>query len=514
MDKQPTENRSVDEHFKLIADHAPVLIWISGIDKGCYYFNKTWLAFTGRTSDEEMGSGWLEGVHPDDYSQCVQTYENSFDAREKFKMTYRLRRHDGEYRWLLDHGVPHYASDGKFLGFIGSCIDVHEQRRLNERLEQKMVERTAELDQQKYFAEMVFNAAIDMMIVYDTDKQIVAANPAARKMYRLKDSDIGRPVTSIFPEVENSAGYLDLLKAINGETVFNPSYLSPITKLYYENHLIPIYNGQSSPAAVLVVARDITHQLSTGRELSKLNDRLRRQNDELQSSNEDLSSFAYIASHDLQEPLRKVSMFSSRILERDGDKLSEHSMEYFDRINGAISRMQNLIQALLNYSRTGDERSQFETVDLNAVLEEVQINLDEIILEKEAVIRIEKLPVLMAVPLQMQQLFHNLLTNALKYSKPDVPPRINITCKKVKVSARGDEAFYKISVRDNGIGFDEQFKHKIFELFQRLHGKTEYQGTGIGLAICRKIVGLHNGFINADGTPGEGATFEVYLPVN
>src|SRR5690606_11355705 len=143
-----------------------------------------------------------------------------------------------------------------------------------------------------------------------------------------------------------------------------------------------------------------------------------------------------------------------------------------------ISRMQNLIQALLNYSRTEDELSQFEKVDLNTILEEVQINLDEIILEKKAVLNVGKLPVIRAVPLQMQQLFHNLLTNALKYSRPNVDPRVEIKCEQTEIPARGNKKFYKISVSDNGIGFDEQFKNKIFELFQRLHGKTEYEGTG------------------------------------
>ncbi len=512
MNKQP-ENRFIDEHFKLIADHAPVMIWISGLDKGCYYFNNTWLAFTGRTFNEEYGNGWAEGIHPDDFEQCVTTYHTNFVAQKPFKMTYRLRRHDGEYRWLLDHGVPHYTPDGKFLGFIGSCVDVHEQRRLNERLEQKVAERTAELSRQKDFSEMFFNHAIDMMMVYDTEKTLLAANRAARKMYRIGDADIGRNLTEIFPGVENTPGYVDLENALAGETVFNASYRSPITHLYYENYLIPIFNGRTTPEAVLVVARDISEKLNSEHELKKLNDRLVHQNEELKSSNEDLSSFAYIASHDLQEPLRKVSMFSSRILERDGEQLSSQSIEYFDRINGAISRMQNLIQALLNYSRTGDELSQFEKVDLNTILEEVQINLDEIILEKNALVTVGQLPVIRAVPLQMQQLFHNLLTNALKYSRPDVDPRVEINCELTEVPGRDNAKFYKISVADNGIGFDEQFKNKIFELFQRLHGKTEYEGTGIGLAICRKIVNIHNGFINATSTPGEGSTFEVFLPV-
>jgi PAS domain S-box-containing protein len=247
---------------------------------------------------------------------------------------------------------------------------------------------------------------------------------------------------------------------------------------------------------------------------------LAAKNAELQYQNAELASFSYIASHDLQEPLRKIQAFISRILQKEKNQLSDTGKDYFTRIRNAAERMQQLIEALLSYSRTNTLDLEFETTDLNDILEEVKKDLQFEIHEEHVIIQSDPLPVLNIVPLQFQQLFSNIISNAIKYRKPGIQTRINITTDVVdyteikSVTVPLKNKYWKISITDNGIGFSPEHENRIFELFQRLHGKSEYEGTGIGLAICKKIMQNHQGFITATGIPGEGASFNIYLPVN
>ena len=233
---------------------------------------------------------------------------------------------------------------------------------------------------------------------------------------------------------------------------------------------------------------------------------------ELSRSNRELQNFAFVASHDLQEPLRKIRAFGDRLSARYGDQLADGN-DYIQRMQSAAQRMSKLIEDLLAFSRISTRSRPYESVDLNTVVEEV---LDDLQVKQEetgATIGVASLPVLSADPMQMRQLFLNLIGNALKFIRPDCPPQIAITCEEA-TSPEGEQRSigYRISVRDNGIGFDEQFVDKVFSAFQRLHGRDVYEGTGIGLAICRRIVERHGGSISAASTPGEGATFEIFLP--
>lgn len=236
---------------------------------------------------------------------------------------------------------------------------------------------------------------------------------------------------------------------------------------------------------------------------------LEAKNIELQKQNKDLASFTYIASHDLQEPLRKIRMFNSRILEKDEHNLSQNSLSYLNSINATAGRMQNLIDALLSYSSMDSDDLKKEKVDLKRVLKDVMAMMDDILEAKKVTINASELPSIYAIPLQFQQLLYNIISNAIKYSKADESPVISISAEKILMDKVG---FWKIAIADNGIGFDPQYKERIFEVFQRLHGKKEYAGTGVGLAICKKIVQNHHGHITADGTPGVGAIFNIYIP--
>ncbi|MNX91350.1 Phytochrome-like protein cph1 [compost metagenome] len=240
---------------------------------------------------------------------------------------------------------------------------------------------------------------------------------------------------------------------------------------------------------------------------------LEMKNKELERQNIELASFAYISSHDLQEPLRKIQLFASRILFREKSNFSESSLGYFQSITNAANRMQNLIESLLNYSSMDASEIHLVPTDLNVVIDEIKNNMIDILEKRNARIEVAKLPTLPVIPIQFQQLLTNLISNGIKYSREDIDPVIKINAEIVSLEEFAGKQFWKINIEDNGIGFQQEYEEKIFELFKRLHGKTDYEGTGIGLAICKKIVQKHDGFIRAIGTPGVGAQFLVYLPV-
>ena len=247
---------------------------------------------------------------------------------------------------------------------------------------------------------------------------------------------------------------------------------------------------------------------------------LEQQNIELEASNKELVAFNYAASHDLQEPLRKIQTFVSRLSEKESANLSDTGKEFMARINSSVERMRILIEDLLQYSRTTKTEKVFEEIDLNDLLENAKVEMAQFIEDKKAKIQSQDLPQLKVIPFQIQQLFINLINNSLKYSKSDTTPDIKISCKRVtaadeeKIPKRTKDKFYKITFKDNGIGFEQEYAEKIFVLFNRLHNKNEYEGTGIGLAICKKIVENHKGFIFATAKPNIGATFTIYLPEN
>lgn len=242
-------------------------------------------------------------------------------------------------------------------------------------------------------------------------------------------------------------------------------------------------------------------------------------NNELVRTNMELAQFAYVASHDLQEPLRKIQTFATRILEIEERNLSDKGKDYIGRMQASSSRMQQLIVDLLAFSRANVVEKLYEESDLNVILLHVKDQLSDVIQQKQAIINSEYLPRRSIIVFQFEQLFTNLIANALKFVKPDTKPVINIRTGQISgelIPLPGTDPaiqYQYISVSDNGIGFEPQFKDRIFQVFQRLHSKSAYEGTGIGLAICKKIVDNHNGLIDAIGKPGTGATFIVYLPV-
>lgn len=245
---------------------------------------------------------------------------------------------------------------------------------------------------------------------------------------------------------------------------------------------------------------------------------LEEKNRELEIKNTELSSFNHVASHDLQEPLRKIQMFISRIKDKDFSNLSESGQDYFLKIQNSSNRMQILIQDLLMYSRASKGEMITENINLNLLLENAKYELAQLIDDTNAVIVSEDLPTISVVPFQFQQVLINLINNSLKYSKLEETPVVTIKASIIdskdypEITVKKHKLYHKIVVTDNGIGFDQAYADKIFVLFHRLHSKSEYSGTGIGLAICKKIIENHQGFISASSIPDVGTTFTIFLP--
>src|SRR5882724_4566454 len=293
--------------------------------------------------------------------------------------------------------------------------------------------------------------------------------------------------------------------------------------LTVNNKIIPVYISLTSLrpnlSSVGIIISDLTEKKNSEATLLRYQHDLEEKNLELVQSNAELASFAYLASHDLQEPLRKIQTFCNRILDIEATNFSPTTKDHFQRIISASKRMQNLIIALLNYSRLSVSEILFKPTDLNSILAEVKNDLKELLEENNAIIESADLPALNVIPLQFNQLLSNIIINSIKYKRPGVDPVIKVTAEIVTLhetqagQSMQIQKYWKIELTDNGIGFDQQYADKIFELFHRLHGRTEYEGTGIGLAICKKIIQKHGGFITAAGKSGIGSTFSLYMPL-
>ncbi|HET9124769.1 MAG TPA: ATP-binding protein [Solirubrobacteraceae bacterium] len=313
---------------------------------------------------------------------------------------------------------------------------------------------------------------------------------------------ISIPVAEFYSSVEGLRQWLPwvILAAFGGVALVA---LWLVWRAMQSSRRIRVTNARLSLTnAELEAARRRLEQVNDA--LARSNTALERQAQELVRSNTELDQFAQVASHDLQEPLRKVRTFTERVTETEAQNLSPRGADYLRRANGAAERMQTLIEDLLRFSRVSTQSRPFAPVDLGAVIAEVLDDLSELVQQSEARVDVGPLPTINADPTQMRQLLQNLISNALKFRREDVAPV-------VRVEASWEPGWLTLTVADNGIGFEPQYRTRIFRVFERLHGRGAYPGTGIGLALCRKIAERHGGTVVADGVLGEGATFTVTL---
>jgi PAS domain S-box-containing protein len=344
--------------------------------------------------------------------------------------------------------------------------------------------------------EMILNSAGEGICGLDVDGKATFVNPTVAKLTGWPiDELVGKTEQEIFVSNGQKTDDLSLDQRV--------LYRKDGTRFPVEFVKTPI-NENGRVVGSVVVFKDIT-------ERKQVQDSLAQKAAELARSNSELEQFAFVASHDLQEPLRKIQAFGDRLKVKCEPIQAPDIQDYLDRMQSAAARMRNLINDLLAFSRVIRSSEPFVPVDLAVVTKEVLGDLEVRIEKSGAKVEIDNLPTIDADPMQMRQLMLNLLSNALKFQLPDAKPLIRISATTSTPLSREPQC--EIRVEDNGIGFDEKYMDKIFAVFQRLHGRTEFEGTGVGLAVCRRIVDRHHGAITAKSQPGKGATFIVTLPI-
>jgi PAS domain S-box-containing protein len=634
--------RTTDGRFAQAALRAPYPLWLSNADGAFDFFNDAWLAYTGRSLDDEAGNGWQKGLHPEDADEFRAAYHAAIRSGAPFKLEHRLRRHDGEYRWVLTSATPLTAPDGSFQGFVGSCIDVTERHRLEDRTsfllrvddrlrplidsteitrvaaellgsylqvnrcvyaavhadqdtadlvsdfnqgvpsivgrytllqfgeefrrlmregrayvisDAETDPRTADalpsyhaanirsvicvpllkqgkvvacvavqqvtprawrsdevelvlqvasrcwesLERSRVTRELINRSAVvenssDAIITKDLNSIITSWNKSAERIFGYTaDEVIGKPVTILFPP-DHINEETEIVKRIRrGELVNHYETVrrrKDGTLIPLSLTISPLRGSDGVIIGASKTARDISAQKTYERQL-------------IDQANE-LEQFAYVASHDLQEPLRKLSIYAELLTKRFHDAGGPEAEKYAGFISDAVTRMHKLISELLDYSRASRSELKLEPVNLENAARGVLNDLEVAIRENGATVNIAPMPAALGNPFQMHQLFQNLIGNAVKFRGKDAP--------RIDVSARVENNEIVVAVRDNGIGIEPQYQDRVFRVFQRLHSAGKYPGTGIGLAICKKIVERHGGKIWLESAPGKGTTVFFTLP--
>jgi PAS domain S-box-containing protein len=417
--------------------------------------------------------------------------------------------------------TPLHDAEGKIYGVMNTAAEVTDLH-----LAKQMVEQS-----ERNFRNMILQAPVAMCILTGPEHVVEIANELMLELWgKPTESVMHKPIFVGLPDAKNQ-GLEQVMANVykTGET-FMASEM-PVMLLrkgkqetVYQNFVYePYKDSEGTILGVLAITIDVTAQVVARQKIEEIvaarTKELELANKDLQQSNADLAQFAYIASHDLQEPLRKIMTFSQMLETSLGDNINTQARNYFNKINNSSLRMHTLIRDVLTYSELTKKEGMYAPVDLYQIIENIKADFELLIEQKKASIVFKRLPTIEAIPLQMSQLFGNLISNALKFVKKDVDPVVTITVLKptneeLNRSALPENVEYcKIQVSDNGIGFKQEYAEQIFNIFQRLHRKSDFEGTGIGLAMCKKIALNHHGDINANGSSEEGAVFNVILPV-
>ena len=508
-----------EERFRSFADQAPLIIFMANEDGNVTYWNRNWLEFSGQSFEEALGiSGWQKITHPDDYSFLLDTYLNATRYKKNYSIEIRMKRWDGEYRYLLFSGGPRYLPDGEFEGYVGTGIDTTDRKRAEDALkESEQRFRTMA----ETMPEIAWVASPDSPYSFFNKRFYEYTGMSREEAHRdWKWKSIVHP--DMFEERNKTWEHC----LVTGEDFYFESLLKRHSDQTYRWHIsraTAIKNDKGEVILWAGTSSDIHEQKLFEAELEQqVKQRTKDLQDSvmhLQHSNENLEQFASIASHDLQEPLRKIQTFAALLQMKHEDTIPEEAKVLIDKIKNSSNRMSQLIRDVLNFSKITQTSASFVLADLDEILNNILNDFELLVEEKNVHINRENLPCIECIPVQINQLFYNLLNNAIKFSGKGYQPVINISSKKllaeeVKVFPELIPScpYFQITFSDNGIGFDKQFAEEIFLIFHRLNNSKEYSGTGIGLALCKKIVEYHHGKLYAEGKDMEGACFTIILP--
>ncbi|MEJ1237232.1 chemotaxis protein CheB [Chryseolinea sp. T2] len=505
-----------EERFRMVARATNDVIWDWDIVNNQLWLSDAFCANFGYEKSLITRAEWLNMVHPDERDEVDDNILHALNAGvTQWTGEYRFKHASGSYHNVLDRGYVMHDQYGTPYRMLGSILDISEIKKAEMEIANNVAQR-------KFLAEsmplIVWTAAADGAVdfvnrhfeLYTGLSYDLAIGKGWEQAIHADDLD--RLQHSWSSNIERGSDFQEELRIRLSDGTYHWNILRA--------------KAQKDPAGAVVNWVVTTIDINDQKQLSEVLERkvqertteLRNTNYALEVSNNDLQQFASVASHDLQEPLRKIHMYASMIRDRKAS-LAENGTTYIEKILASSSRMKSIITNILNYSKLSAKDINFETTNIRKLIDEILDDLEIAIREKNAKVYVSEFPLIETVPGQIRQVFQNIIGNSLKFSRPNTPPVVRIDAVRTAANdlnsqRQEDGPWCRITIADNGIGFNPKFAEQIFLIFQRLHSKDTYEGTGIGLAIAKKIIEKHNGIISARGNDGEGAIFTIVLPVH
>jgi PAS domain S-box-containing protein len=447
--------------------------------------------FIADTTDPSRS--WLDRyIHPDDHEMVRLAIAKAIRCKTTFELEHRVIRVDGSLGWTYSRAVPQLSADGEVIEWFGTARDVSERKLA----EEEIARLTAESERQRRLYEAVVSSTPDLVYVFDRNHRFVFANDSLLKLWgKTREEALGKNCLELGYEPWHAEKHdreieeaVSSGRAVRGEVPFNGT----AGRRIYDYIFVPVVGANGEVELVAGTTRDVTDRKIT--------------EEELRRANQDLEQFAYSASHDLKEPLRTVKIYSELLGGRYRHKLDGSALDFLENIKTGADRMEALVRDRLAYTQTSLVDKPSEPTDATATLETALANLKAAIAESGGLVKADALPSVAVHGTQLQSLFQNLIGNAIKYRRPEVAPVVRISAR------RQDDSFWLFCVADNGIGIEPAYREQIFGLFKRLHTSDEYSGTGIGLAICKRIVEHYHGRIWIESEVGEGCRFHFTVP--
>ncbi|MBD2013860.1 PAS domain S-box protein [Microcoleus sp. FACHB-53] len=506
IERMQTALRQSEERYRSLVEATSPIIWDTNAEGELVTEQARWSAFTGQTYAEYQGWGWLNAIHPYDQANTAQAWQEALANRTLYQVEHRVRRNDGEYRYMSARAVPVLGLDGSIREWVGVHTDISERKQVEAARDRALCEaQTARAALQWVFMQ----APAAIQVTRGSNHITETVNSLYIKLTGKRDL-VGKPVREAFSELEGQ-GFFELLDRVysTGEpfigkempAVFDRNDDGKLEESFWNFVYQPLVDGEGNVYGIMTHAVEVTEQVQARREIEKKAEELAELMRSLERSNQELDQFAYIASHDLKAPLRAISTLSEWIEEDLGDQIQDDSREHLRLLRGRVQRMTDLIDGILQYSRAGRVQ-QMERVDVSALIAEV---IELLAPPPDILMVVEPgMPTLKTEKIPLEQVLINLIGNAIKYAQcPHA---------RIQVSVRDVGQYYEFAIADNGPGIASNYHEKIWVIFQRLEARDKVEGTGIGLSIVKKIVESRGGQVWVESELGAGATFRFTWP--